>query len=80
MNFIEAMQHVAENERTAVILPGADSFVWYDGAVRRRGQPPAGLLIQRIGRGQSSQPYAPTLKEVLSEDWETYQPGNLMRL
>jgi hypothetical protein len=63
-----------------VILPGADSFVWYDGAVRRRGQPPAGLLIQRIGRGQSSQPYAPTLKEVLSEDWETYQPGNLMRL
>jgi hypothetical protein len=48
--------------------------------VRRRGQPPAGLLIQRIGRGQSSQPYAPTLKDVLSEDWDVYEPANIMRL
>lgn len=50
MSFIEAMQHVAENERTAVRLPGAEAFVWYDGQVRSRGKPPAGLLIQRIGR------------------------------
>jgi hypothetical protein len=80
MNFIEAMQHVAENERTAVILPGEDAFVWYEGQARGRRQPPVGLLLQKIGRGQTAQPFSPTLKQVLSEDWEVFQPSNIMRL
>lgn len=71
MNFIEAMRHVHENVRSAVKLPEASSFVWFD-ETPTFGERPFGLVIQ--SEDGSVGAYRPSMDEIISEGWDTYSP------
>jgi hypothetical protein len=79
MDFMEAMHHLAENDGAKVFRSGDNSFVWHDDKIVARGRPPLGLRIQRIGRGQTSEPFVPTMDDIFADDWHEYEPAALLR-
>lgn len=73
MNFSEAMLHVSNNERAAVVRPGSRFFVWYDRNPARAGGPPMGLYDQAVdGQGGYASRYQPSIEDILANDWEVF--------
>jgi hypothetical protein len=72
VNFTEAMLHVSQNERSAVIRPGTRHFVWYDPDSWKPGSRPLGLYEEAKDGGGDASRYQPSIEDILATDWEIF--------
>lgn len=79
MNFIDAMRHVAENERAAVIRSDQKTFVWFDRTPFMAGMGPIGFRSESIDHEWVGS-FSMTIEDVIAEDWDVYQPVPLPKM
>lgn len=80
MNFIEAMNHVAENNQTAVKREYSNTYVWFDQIPFMAGMGPLGFRCENDDTDAEVRAFVPSLGDIRAEDWSVYEPTPKPRL